>query len=206
MRRAHAPRVLTALALTGVLALAACTSPRPDAGEGADSSASPEESASSSETSSPTDDETSASPDGGDDESATDGPIDPDGDAEITDGGLESVRGLPNGVEAPLDTPGGVGWNEAGDALLVVTFGSSSCPLVPEGLTEGDSMVEIPLVASGGAVCTMDYVPTVTTLPAPAGLDPASAVTAQLGDLGQVTVPAAATPPAMGWLPAPEAP
>ncbi|PWD50649.1 hypothetical protein C8046_08265 [Serinibacter arcticus] len=197
MRR-PAARTLTTLALASlVVGLAGCTPPQGEAADPEETSASPspsqEQSEGGGETTRPTDEpETDAS--------ETDAPEGDGAGAEGADLPFDYVRGLPAGVEAPEDTAGGVGWNEAGDALLVITFGSSSCPLIPEAVRQADSVVEIDLVQTGGAVCTMDFVPTVTTVTGPSELDPLQAVTAQLGELGQVTIPNATTPPSIGWL------
>ena len=191
MPRSAAARAALVFAAAGVLALSACTSPRGDAPEWSwttEPSASPEV----------TTPEDAASPSAS--ATATDGVTPAPADEEPA-GVFESMRGLPNGIaEPPVETVAGAGWNEAGDALHVITYGSSSCPLVPKALTASDAMVEIELEAIGGAVCTMDYVPTTSTVPSPPGLDPTQAVTAVLGDLGQVTIPHAATPVSIGWL------
>ncbi|GMA32508.1 hypothetical protein [Litorihabitans aurantiacus] len=195
--RTSAP--LRALALAGALALVvACTPPQ---GESAsDDATTPEPTGSSS---SPT-----PSPSDPGDPGEVTRPTDEPQGGDETEGGadgeesVEYVRGLPAGVEdAPEETAGGVGWTEAGDALYVITLGSSSCPLVPGQVETSGSGVEITLSAAGGAVCTADVVPTYAEVPAPAGLSSDAPVTATLGDLGQVTVPAAATPPAIGWIP-----
>lgn len=194
------PAALAAVALAAVLALTACTPPRGEGsgGLGESPSATPTEESSATSSPRPSDDETGDDADSTPSATPSSSPSATGGSAST--GEYESVRGLPSGVEAPVDATGGVGWNEAGDALLVVTLGSSSCPLLPQEVTVADDAVEITLTDTGGAVCTTDWVPTVTTVPAPSGLASDAAVTAVLGDLGQVTVPAAATPPAIGWI------
>lgn len=204
-RAPRAPHVLRAAALAGVLALAACTPPQGSASDD-ESSASPSPSGSSetSGTASPSPSQSESSDPGSTtrptDEPQTDGESTGDTDAD-TGSPFEFVRGLPSGVEdAPADTAAGVGWNEAGDALYVVTFGSSSCPLVPQAVEQSGGGLEITLAAAGGAVCTMDIVPTYATVAPPSGVASDAPVTAILGDLGQVTVPPAATPTQIGWL------
>lgn len=202
-RAPQAPHVLRALALTGVLALAACTPPQGSASDDS-SSASPSPSGSSetSESASPSPSQSESS-DPGSTTRPTDEPQTDGGASGNTDTGspFEFVRGLPSGVEdAPADTAAGVGWNEAGDALYVVTFGSSSCPLVPQAVEQAGGGLEITLAAAGGAVCTMDIVPTYATVAPPSGVASDAPVTAILGDLGQVTIPPAATPTQIGWL------
>lgn len=193
MRRPAAARALFAVTLTGVLALTACTPPR---GADTDATADP----TTAETSTP---EATPSEEGTATDDSTDDAT-PATDPTSSDEVFESVRGLPEGVtEGPAETQGGVGWNETGDELYVITYGSSTCPLVPVAVRQADAMVEIDLAQAGGAVCTMDFVPTTTIVQGPAELDPLQAVTARLGDLGQVTVPNATTPPAIGWLATP---
>jgi len=206
MRRPTAPRAplaLRALALTGVLALAACTPPQGSASEDSSSEdASPTGSSESSDTASPSPSQ-STSTDPGATTRPTDEPQTDGGSTDESETGspFPFVRGLPSGVEeAPADTAAGVGWNEAGDELLVVTFGSSSCPLVPQSVEQSNGGLEITLAPAGGAVCTMDMVPTYATVPPPSGVASDAPVTAVLGDLGQVTVPPAATPAEIGWL------
>lgn len=200
-RAPQAPHVLRAAALAGVLALAACTPPQGSSSEESGSEEpGPTESSETSGTASPSPSQSESTDPGGTtrptDEPQTDG--EQSGD---TGSPFEFVRGLPSGVEeAPADRAAGVGWSEAGDALYVVTFGSSSCPLVPQTVEQAGGGLEITLAAAGGAVCTMDIVPTYATVAPPSGVASDAPVTAILGDLGQVTVPPAATPTQIGWL------
>ncbi|TGO06518.1 hypothetical protein SERN_0710 [Serinibacter arcticus] len=186
-----------------MLALAACTPPQGSSSEESGSvEPGPTESSETSGTASPSPSQSESTDHGGTtrptDEPQTDG--EQSGDAD-TGSPFEFVRGLPSGVEeAPADSAAGVGWNEAGDALYVVTFGSSSCPLVPQTVEQAGGGLEITLAAAGGAVCTMDIVPTYATVAPPSGVASDAPVTAVLGDLGQVTVPPAATPTQIGWL------
>lgn len=118
--------------------------------------------------------------------------------------GVEVARGLPVGAaDAPVEAIAGAAWSSSGADLYVTTVGSSSCPTVATALEAEGEVLHVTLTQVGGAVCTMDMAPTTTTLPAPVGFDTAKDATAQLGDLGEVTVPAAADPAAVGWLLAP---
>ena len=105
MRRPTAPRALGALALTGILALAACTSPQGSASED-ETSPSPSPTESESASPSPQESQTSGP---GETTRPTDEPQ-TDGAEGETGSPFEYVRGLPSGVEeAPQDTVGGVG-------------------------------------------------------------------------------------------------
>lgn len=171
-------------ALLAIVALGACTSPSGDRGAGG--SPSPSLSASPDEDPSghtrPTDDATA------------------NGGSDVALG--EVTRGLPPGIDetGSVDSVGGVGWSSDGAILYVTTFGSSTCPGVASGLTAADGTLDIEITMTGGAVCTMDYVPTTTAVPAPADAVTTVTQTAVLGDLGSAELAPAADPIAFAWI------
>lgn len=189
MPRSIRPLVLTSLAAAvAALSLTACTSPQGDAGA-------PTASASAEPTSSAT---ASAEPTG----SATaggSGTADASGITNLPDG-VTFVRGLPDGTDQPADAVAGVGWSSDGTQLFVTTFGSSTCPLVATGLEADGTGVTVELTQAGGAVCTMDLAPATTTLDAPSGVSTTAETPVTIGELGSASVPAAASPVAMGWI------
>jgi hypothetical protein len=72
------------------------------------------------------------------------------------------------------------GW-ATGTTLVIVTRGSSGCPLLPTEVT-ADGAHRIRVTTStwtppGSNACTSDSAPTSTTIASPAGIDPHSAVT-----------------------------
>lgn len=112
------------------------------------------------------------------------------------------AQGLPAGVsEAPESATAGASWSEDGSELYVVTFGSSSCPLVAQSVQEStDGALEVTLVETGGAVCTMDYTPTTTTVSDLGEVDPSAEHEVTLGELGALTLPAASDSVSMTWV------
>lgn len=173
-------------ALLAVVALGACTSPYGERGPGLSPSPS-----------------LSASPD--DDPSGHTRPTDDptvNGGATVALG--EVTRGVPDGIDeaGSVDAVGGVGWSSDGATLYVTTFGSSTCPGVASDIVAEDGTLTIEITMTGGAVCTMDYVPTTTAVPAPAGVPTAITQTAVLQDLGSVELAPAADPIAYAWVPA----
>lgn len=80
--------------------------------------------------------------------------------------------GVPPGV-APTQELGEafVVWGDTGH-LQVVTYGSSTCPILPETVTYSAAAgLSVKTVNSGGTrPCTMDLVPTTSTVKAPDGL------------------------------------
>ena len=134
------------------------------------------------------------------------GPGSPDGPAAPAPG--EHVRGLPDGVEETLDSPAGAAWSPEHGVLLVVTYGSSSCPRVAEPEAAWDDAgeaLDVGLVEPAAGACTMDYVPTTSALTVPADADAGTPVVVRLGDLGEVEVaPRAADGEAgpVAWVPA----
>jgi len=82
-----------------------------------------------------------------------------------------TAPGLPEGsdpVAPPPEVPVLLQWSSETDRLLVTTFGSSSCPLLPIALeADADTLV---LTVSTGRVeaCTADYGPTTSVVVVPA--------------------------------------
>lgn len=177
-----APRLIGGTMLAA-LALTACTPPYGDRDR--DPAPTPEESVSPSEDPSPA----------GTPESAG---------GEVGLG--ETTRGVPDGVDegtAGESSVAGVGWSSDGATLYVTTFGSSSCPLVPTDLTAGGGTITIEVTMTGGAVCTMDFVPSTTAIDAPEGIPTTEAHTVTIDDVGSTELPAAADPIAYAWIAAP---
>ncbi|MFE6968800.1 hypothetical protein [Isoptericola sp. NPDC057653] len=103
----------------------------------------------------------------------------------------EHARGLPEGAEGTMDSPAGAGWSPTPGVLLVVTYGSSTCPLLaqPEGERDssgGTAVVTFEKLPDGP--CTMDYMPTTSAVALPEGADGGDPLTVRLGDRGTVEV------------------
>lgn len=93
------------------------------------------------------------------------------------------------------------GWVEAGRALAVVTWGSSSCPPVSEGeATLSGETLTIALAESPRTACTRDLAPRATLVPLPAGVDPTRQLAVSVTGVveGQATLAGLATAPAAG--------
>ncbi|WAB83632.1 hypothetical protein OVN20_11335 [Microcella daejeonensis] len=82
-----------------------------------------------------------------------------------------TAPGLPEGsdpVEPPLDVPVVLQWSAEPDRVLVTTYGSSSCPLLPIAL-EADASTFVLTVSTGRVeACTADYGPTTSVVMVPA--------------------------------------
>jgi len=103
----------------------------------------------------------------------------------------EHARGLPDGAEGTFDSPAGVAWSPDAGVLLVVTYGSSTCPRLAEaeaGWDDAHEAVVVGLVDPDPGPCTMDYVPTTSAVAVPPDADAGTPVTVRLGDLGEVEV------------------
>lgn len=61
--------------------------------------------------------------------------------------------------------------------------------------------LEVTLVETGGAVCTLDYTPTTTTVSDVGGVDSSVEHEVTIGDLGVVMLPAASDPVSVAWVP-----
>ncbi|MFE5293169.1 hypothetical protein ACFQ8T_13420 [Isoptericola sp. NPDC056618] len=120
----------------------------------------------------------------------------------------EHVRGLPEGAEGTFDSPAGVAWSPTPGVLLVVTYGSSSCPRLAEaegGWDDAHEAVVVGMVEPDPGPCTMDYAPTTSAVAVPPDADAGTPVTVRLGDLGEVDVSPRAKDATAGpvvWVPA----
>ncbi|MFP3714592.1 hypothetical protein [Puerhibacterium sp. TATVAM-FAB25] len=199
MRRSRT--TVRAFALAGsalvVVALAACASP---SGAGGPSDEAP--TAGSPDPSLPSAAPPAAPSDGTDDRR-------PDATAmELAPG--SAGRGLPDGVgptAAPLSSPAGAAWSPVTGLLYVVTYGSSSCPVLAEPEAPGDAAgVTVTLVPpSGDRMCTADWAATTSVVAVPVGADAGTPLAVTLGDHGVVEVsprPAAGATGPAAWVPA----
>lgn len=124
---------------------------------------------------------------------ATSSPSAPEG-LELSAG--STAPGLPDGsAPAPVDASAGAGRTSDDGLLHVVTFGSSTCPAVPDDMAEptGPAAVTVTFPEPGDGPCTADLVPTTTVVALPDGTDPASDLDVIIGTSGQVTLPAGST-------------
>ncbi len=87
------------------------------------------------------------------------------------------------------------GWGPDGH-LLILTFGSSSCPRLPPVVQLVDShtltITTAPLLPEGStaaAMCTADSSPTTSAVAIPAGLDPQTEVTVIFDGIAQKLLP-----------------
>lgn len=82
-------------------------------------------------------------------------------------------------------------WLDGGRLLGIVTSGSSTCvPLASDAAVQADGSLAVTLALPADGDCTRDYVPRVTVLAAPEGVDPAEdlavVVTDDQGSRGEV--------------------
>lgn len=93
-------------------------------------------------------------------------------------------QGVPGDAVPPADAGGpGVGWTAQDGLLYVVTFGSSTCPVLAEPDTSlTDGTLSVTLVAPSDGPCTMDYVPTTSVVSVPDGVDASVPVPVDLGE------------------------
>ncbi|MGF0115450.1 hypothetical protein ACQFYA_03870 [Promicromonospora sp. Marseille-Q5078] len=118
----------------------------------------------------------------------------------------EHVRGLPEGAEGTFDSPAGAAWSPTPGVLLVVTYGSSTCPRLAEaeaGWADGQEALDVGMVEPDPGPCTMDYTPTTSAVAVPSDADAGAPVTVRLGDLGTVEVApraAAGETGPVGWV------
>lgn len=112
------------------------------------------------------------------------------------------VLGLPEGVTPQTESPAGAGRTEDDMLLHVVTFGSSTCPAVPDPTADltGSDAVTVTFPDPGDGPCTQDYVPATAVVALPDGVDPEAELTVTVGIWGDVTLPAGSTE--MVWTPA----
>lgn len=113
--------------------------------------------------------------------------------------------GLPAGTEEP-DATGvpGAGWTAEDGLLYVVTYGSSTCPLVaePDATVSASGSVVVTFVPLPDSPCTMDLVPTTSVVEVPSEVDAAAPVAVDLGEAGTVDVeprPSAGTAGPIAW-------
>lgn len=191
--RPRAARLLPLLAPLALVALAACTPPQGTAAQ-TPTATSSESATASAESSSSATSTASAQP------TSTAPAI------EGVPDSVSFVTGLPTGVTAADAAVAGAGWSSDGTELYVTTIGSTSCPLVAIGYEATGSTITVEVTQAGGAVCTQDSTPTTTTFEAPD--EPASdgEATVVIGELGQLTIPAAADPISYGWITQTEGP
>lgn len=98
--------------------------------------------------------------------------------------------GVPSSAVPPDDSGSpGAGWTAADGLLYVVTFGSSTCPLLTEpDATESGGTVTVAFVPLPDGPCTMDFVPTTSVVQVPSSVDQSAPVPVDLGGAGTVTV------------------
>ncbi|WP_454051704.1 hypothetical protein [Cellulomonas sp. Marseille-Q8402] len=109
-----------------------------------------------------------------------------------------SVIGLPDDVDAPpVDAVAGAGRTSDPALLHVVTFGSSTCPSVPDptATSTGAGVVEVTFPEPADGVCTQDYVPATTVVALPDDVDAASDLTVTIGTWGEAMLPAGSDEP-----------
>lgn len=105
-----------------------------------------------------------------------------------------SVVGLPEGVaEPPAGAVAGASRTTDPSLIYVITFGSSTCPMVadPDAVATGAAgadEVEITFPEPTGGACTADYVPATTVVALPE--EPTGDLRVLLGPAGDVTLPA----------------
>ncbi|MFC8921217.1 hypothetical protein [Cellulosimicrobium sp. NPDC057127] len=191
----RSPRPAPALAVGGVLAvlvLAACASPTEGGGTTDDVRTSNPDASQE-----PSDGPTWETPgEGGDDGADQDENgvprLAPDAAGMPLEAGARG-RGLPPGVDGPVDGGTGAAWSAEPGLLYVVTYGSSGCPTVAEpdaSVRDGEvvvTFVDIP----PDVACTMDFVPATSVVEVPDEVDASTEVRVVLGDQGTVVVPPA---------------
>jgi hypothetical protein len=150
---------------------------------------------------------------GGDSTSAAEETTEPDGEpsTEPTDDATDEQQGLPDaatmdvvagahgkglppGADAPTEGGTGAAWSAEPGLLLVVTFGSSTCPVLAEddAAVEGSDVVVSFVDIPADTACTMDYVPATSVVAVPDDVDASADVSVVLGDHGTVVVPPSA--------------
>lgn len=112
-----------------------------------------------------------------------------------------SVVGLPDDLAAPpADAVAGAARTSDDTLVYVITWGSSTCPQVaaPEAEAAGDGAVRVTFPEQDGGPCTQDYVPATSVVALPDTVAPDADLTVQVGDWGEVTLPAGSLEP--GWV------
>jgi hypothetical protein len=172
-------RVASALALALAVTLTgACAS---ETDEGGDGTTTTEDS------SEPSDDASDEPTDTGDQEGH------PDAATMTLEAGAHGM-GLPEGVDGQMEGGTGAAWSAEPGLLYVVTYGSSTCPVLAEAdaSVEGSDVVVTFVEVPADAVCTMDLVPATSVVGAPDDVDRVGETSVVLGDHGTVVVPPAA--------------
>ena len=111
-----------------------------------------------------------------------------------------SVIGLPAEFgTGSLDAAAGAARTSDDGLIAIVTYGSSTCPQVPDTPATGsDSAVTVTFPEPTDGPCTMDYVPATTVVALPEGVADGD-LTVTIGEIGTVTLPAGSTEPV--WVP-----
>jgi hypothetical protein len=124
--------------------------------------------------------------------------------ADVTPEAGAVGSGIPGDATPPeSDGAPGAGWTADDGLLYVVTFGSSTCPIVAEPeatLTEGS--VEVTFSDAPEGPCTMDLVPTTSVVQVPDGVDESAPISVLMGQGQDVTVqprPASGQPGPIAW-------
>lgn len=116
----------------------------------------------------------------------TDAPTTPAAPATVTPT-VDPFRGLPEGVEASVESPAGISAGTDGE-FYVFTFGSSSNPaVVHEFVVDGQDVV-VDVSADKTRISTMDFVPTTSTIQLPESVDLGQPITFELGEFGSITL------------------
>ncbi|WP_263119597.1 hypothetical protein [Cellulomonas sp. RIT-PI-Y] len=106
-----------------------------------------------------------------------------------------SMIGLPAELgTAPTDSAAGAARIADDGLIAIVTFGSSTCPQVPDSPATGtDSAVTVTFPTPTDGPCTLDYVPATTVIALPDGVRADSDLSVTIGDFGAVTLPVGST-------------
>ncbi len=177
-RTSRAARATSALALAlAVTLLGACASETDGGGDDTTESSQATDDASEEPSDAATD---------GDDEGW------PDAATMAVEAGAQGL-GLPPGIDAPTEGGTGAAWSAEPGLLLVVTYGSSTCPVLAEADADvrGSDVVVTFVDIPADTPCTMDYVPATSVVAVPDDVDPSTEVSVVLGDRGTVVVPPA---------------
>ncbi len=108
--------------------------------------------------------------------------------AACSDDGPTSSAGLPDGVSGNLAGTAGAGLSAADGPLWVITYGSSTNPLVAGDVSADGQTVTVELTNDEDAPATADLVPTTSLVDLPDGVSTDEPIDVVLGDLGTVLV------------------
>ncbi|MDM7853473.1 hypothetical protein [Cellulomonas alba] len=118
--------------------------------------------------------------------------------------GGASGAGLPPGAEAGSMGGPGAGWTAQDGLLYVVTYGSSTCPILAESpATSTGTTLVVTLTSPSSGPCTMDLAPTTSVVAVPDAVDESAPVRVDLGHDQVVTVaprPAAGAAGPIAWV------